>query len=706
MDPIFNPRTVAVVGANNVKGSVPHDLLYNMLKADFRGGIYPVSPRDRFIAGLKTYKYVIDIEDEIDLAVIVFPGSVCHLALEQCGQRGIPAAVIISAGFREIGPKGREREEQLRSIAKKYGIRFIGPNCLGVINTDPDVGLNASFAREMPDEGSIAFLSQSGALCTAVLDYAAARQIGFSKFVSFGNKADISEIDLLYYLKDDPKTKVILLYLEEITDGRALMEAARNILKESGKPILALKAGRTEEGALAAVSHTGSLASSDAIIDAAFRQCGIIRCENIEDMFQKALALNHQPLPKNNRVAVITNAGGPGVLTTDAAIQNQLTMAEFETKTTDVLRKHLPKTANIKNPVDVIGDARADRYEKAVSAIMADANVDGVMVILTPQSMTDIQQIAETLIQLEQKFDKPLYTSFMGEKDVSVGVKLLETNRIPHYRLPESMCRAFSAAWTFQTSMNGYNDKKTSAPAINRNAVEHLLKPVDSKVHPWLTEDVCLQIAEHYGLPVVKHGKACSLQEALNLAGQIGYPVALKVIADQVIHKFDLGGVALNIENEDDLKAGYKDVFDRVSRHISEEKIKGILVSRMIPAGEELILGVKRDPAFGPVVMFGAGGIFAEVYNDVTFAVAPIGKKDAESMISATRVNKRLDAWRGQQASDKAAVQETLIKLSYLAADSPHVEELDINPLIVLQEGKGAWIADIKIRLSEKEDGT
>jgi acetate---CoA ligase (ADP-forming) len=448
VEALFHPKSIAVLGANNVKGTVPSDIFENLLKTEFRGVLYPVSPGEKRIGSVKAHKYVVDIEDPVDMAVIVFPSSVMHLAMEQCGQKGIKSAIVISAGFREVGGKGIEREKQMLEIAEKYGISFIGPNCLGVINTDPDVMLNASFARQMPEEGEIAFLSQSGALCTAVLDYARAKHIGFSKFVSTGNKAQISEAELLHYLKDDPKTKVVLLYLEEIRDGEGLMEAARAVIA-AGKPVLAIKSGRSEEGAQAASSHTGSLAGSDDICDAALRQAGIIRCRTIEEMFNRAIAFTYQPLPKGRRVAIVTNAGGPGVLTTDAAVDLGLEIARFEPETTSILKKKLPATANIKNPIDVIGDARADRYDWAVTAVLEDPNVDGVFVILTPQSMTEIESIALQICEVAGKHDKPIYTSFMGEADVAAGIDILQKHHIPHYILPESMCDAFAAACAF-----------------------------------------------------------------------------------------------------------------------------------------------------------------------------------------------------------------------------------------------------------------
>ncbi len=395
LERVFYPQSIAVLGTTKIPGTVPFDIFHNILKDNFQGTIYPVSPNARSIAGVRAYKYVLDIPDPVDLAVIVFQSAVCHLALEQCGQKGIRAAVVISAGFKEVGGVGLDRERQLKEISDRFGISFIGPNCLGVINTDPASHLNASFARKMPAEGNIGFLSQSGALCTAVLDYAQAKHIGFSKFVSFGNKADVSEIDLMEYLRDDPKTKVILVYLEEISDGRGFMAAARDIIVNAGKPVLVIKSGRTREGAAAAASHTGSLAGSDEVTEAALRQAGVIRCTTIEEMFNIAIALAYQPLPADRRVAIITNAGGPGVLTTDAAIASGLTLAQFAEETRESFKRALPATANIKNPVDVIGDARADRYRVAMSGALSDPGVDGALVILTPQSMTDIDTIAE-----------------------------------------------------------------------------------------------------------------------------------------------------------------------------------------------------------------------------------------------------------------------------------------------------------------------
>lgn len=696
---IFYPQSIAIIGANKVKGTVPCDILLNILQAEYKGVVFPVNPREKHLASIKTYKYAIDIEDPVDLAVLVFPSSVMHMALEQCGKKGIKGAIIISAGFKEVGGQGIEREEQIKDIARKYGISFIGPNCLGVINTDPNVMLNASFARKMPEEGKIAFISQSGALCTAVLDYAQAKHIGFSKFVSIGNKADISEIDLLYYLKDDPKTKVILLYLEEITDGIGLMKAAKTVIEETGKPVLAIKSGRTQAGASAAASHTGSLAGSDEICDAAFKQAGIIRCDDIEEMFNKAIAFTYQPLPKDKRIAIITNAGGPGVLTTDAAIHHGLELAKFSERTTEILKKSLPRTANIKNPVDVIGDARADRYNVAISSILKDENVDGAFIILTPQSMTEIDSIANEISHLASQFDKPIYTSFMGEADVASGIDILQRNKIPHYILPESMPIAFASIYKFKKMLEDekvpvklYNDvDKEKANTILNRAIESGKK--------YLPEEEAASVLEAYNFPLFKSGLAESVEDALSISEELGYPVVMKIMSDDIVHKFDVGGVILNIRSKQDAEEAYNKIIENVKKYKPEAKVNGVFVRQMIPPGEEVILGMKRDSTFGAVIMFGLGGIFVEIYKDVSFRIAPLDDKSVAKLITETKASAILSGARGRAPRDINSLKECMIRLSQLAVDCPQIKELDINPLIILEDGKGSFVADTKIML-------
>lgn len=698
LDKLFYPKSLAVVGATKTKGTVPYDILENILKADFNGVVFPVSPREKSVCSVKAYKYVIDIEDPVDLAILVFPSPVCHMALEQCGEKGIKAVIIISAGFKEIGEKGIARENQLIEIAEKYDISFIGPNCLGVINTDPISNLNASFARKMPDEGSIGFLSQSGALCTAVLDYARAKHIGFSKFISFGNKADISEIDFMYYLMKDEKTKVILLYLEEITDGRALMDASRDIIKQSGKPVLIIKSGRTSEGALAAASHTGSLAGRDDVCDAAFKQAGIIRCNHLEEMFNIAIAFVYQPLPKTNKIAIITNAGGPGVLTTDASIKENLQLAKFSAETTKKLKRHLPSTANIKNPVDVIGDARADRYNAAINAAFNDEDVDGVFVILTPQSMTDIDLIAKEIVEVANGHDKPIYTSFMGEADVASGINILQKNRIPHYQLPESMSKSFAATYRFKQFMNKKNGELTHFD-INKGNAQKILKLASKDGKTYLFEEEAVKVLEAYGMPVLSNGMAHSPEEAAKIAKQIGFPVVMKIMSPDIVHKFDVKGVVLNINNNEEAQHAYNSIVDNVKNLQPDAKIKGVFVTKMIPKGEELIIGLKQDSSFGPVIMFGLGGVFVEIFKDTSLKIAPLSETDIDEMIKEVRAYNILKGARGNKARDINSIKDILRRLSQLAVDFPQIKELDMNPVIALEEGKGCYVADAKIML-------
>jgi len=700
---VFAPRSVVVAGVTTTPGTVPHDIFINILRGRFKGVVFPVAPNKPSIAGVKAYNYVTDIPDPIDLAVIVFPGHCVHLALEQCGEKGVKAAIIISAGFREIGGKGMEREERIKEIAHRHGIALVGPNCLGVINTDPEVSLNASFAREMPAEGNIGFLSQSGALCTAVLDYARSKKIGFSKFISFGNKAGLTELDLMRYMAEDPATRVILMYLEEMQVGRELIDLARYITSESPnpKPILAIKSGRTAQGAAAAASHTGSLAGADVVCDAILRQAGIIRVESIEEMFNAAELLAYQPLPKSKRLAIVTNAGGPGVLATDAAVQDGLELASFAGSTTRKLKASMPAAANIKNPVDVIGDARDDRYSSALEAVLTDENVDQVLVILTPQSMTNIEAIAHAVCRTASRYgkDKAIACSFMGGYDVANGVSILEAHRIPHYILPEQACQAFGLAARYRHWLSlPKTDVRTFE--VDKEAVARIIEEAE-RGH--LGEIRALKILEAYGFPVVEPVLVHSAAQASAAANRMGYPVVLKVTSPDIVHKFDVGGVVLDLTNAAEVRRAYLNMMVGLEQNCPGAKIEGVLVQKMIPSGKEVILGLNRDPVFGHVIMFGLGGIYVEIFKDVTFRLVPIRRSAAADMIREITAFKVLEGARGEPPCDIAAIEECLLRLSQLADDFPGITEMDINPLIVHQAGEGAHVADVRIRLAANE---
>jgi len=698
LDGVFSPKSVAVVGVTASPGTVPYDIFYNILFTGYQGTVYPVAPGKRSICAVRAYRYVVDIEDDVDQAVIVFPANVVERALVQCGKKGIKSVIVISAGFREVGPEGLKREERLRDICAEYGISMIGPNCLGVINTDPAVCLNASFARKMPDAGRIAFLSQSGALCTAVLDYAREKGIGFSKFVSFGNKAGVTEIDLFDYLHQDEQTDVILLYLEELRDGRGLIEAARRITRgERAKPILAIKSGRTPQGADAAASHTGSLAGEDPVCDAVFREAGIIRISSIEELFNTAIMYTYQPMPSGNRLAIVTNAGGPGVMATDAAVGANLSIARFTESTTKRLRASLPAAANVKNPVDVIGDARADRYTAALDAVLGDSHVDQALVILTPQSMTDIDSIARGICRIHETADKPIACSFMGATDVTSGVRLLQDAHIPHYILPEWACAAMADVQRIRQ----WRQQPVDLPEPLPVDLESARAIIDQAKSGYLDEDQALAVLEAYGLPVPPHKLCQSAKEAVSFAESIGYPVVLRLVSPQITHKSEVKGVALNLNAPDAIRGAY----DRMTRHIAdlvpEAEIRGLLVRPMIPDGYELILGAKRDPSFGPTLMFGLGGIYVGLFKDVTFALAPIGAATAARMVCQVKAYRLLEGARGGARANIEEIQKCLIRVGQLIDDFDRVAELDVNPLIAGPAEIGNAVADVRIRLTD-----
>ena len=698
LDCIFSPKSVAVVGVTATPGTVPFDIFQNILTGGYRGTVYPVAPGKRSICAVRAYRYVVDVDDEVDLAVIVFPADVVDRALEQCGKKGVKAAIVISAGFREVGPKGLQREQRLKDICAEYGIAMIGPNCLGAINTDPKVQLNASFARKMPRAGRIAFLSQSGALCTAVLDYAREKQIGFSKFISFGNKAGVTETELFEYLHQDDKTDVILLYLEELREGRKMIEVARRVTRgERAKPILAIKSGRTPQGADAAASHTGSLAGEDSICDAIFHEAGITRVGSIEELFNAAIMYAYEPKPEGNRLAIVTNAGGPGVMATDAAVGVGLSVPRLTEPTMAKLAHSLPATANIKNPVDVIGDARADRYMEALADVLEDPNIDQALVILTPQSMTDIDAIARGICQIHEKAEKPIACSFMGATDVASGVHLLQQVHIPHYILPEWACRAMAdvqriLAWRRQPL------DEPEPVSVDRAAAAEVL---DGAGAGYLCEDQALAVAGAYGLPILRFKLCTSADEAAAFADEIGYPVVLRIVSPQVVHKWDVKGVVLNLADAAAVRTAFDRMLQDVRKAMPEAEIRGAVVRRMIPGGHEVILGAKRDPTFGPTLMFGLGGLYVELFKDVTFALAPISRGRAARMLRQVKAFRLLEGLRGGHKADIEGIQECLIRVGQLVSDFDRIAELDVNPLIVGPAEVGNTVADVRIRLSD-----
>ncbi len=705
LDAVFYPQSVAVVGASTRAGTVGNDIFRNLLTAEFNGPVYPVNPKARAIYGVHAYKSLGDIPEAVDLAVLIVPAAGILGVTSEAIDKGVKALVVISAGFKETGHEGAELEIKLRDLVRAAGVPLIGPNCLGVINTDRDVRMNAAFGRKMPTAGNLAFISQSGALCTSVLDYAEERHMGFSKFVSFGNKADVSEIDLLAYLAKDEKTDVIAMYLEDVSNGRRFIETARDIFWETGKPMLCLKSGRSPEGAKAVSSHTGSLAGSDSVYDALLIQSGVQRVDTIAELFDYAALYTTQSLPRGNRVAIITNAGGPGIMATDAAIRYGLRLAELSDETRDKLKPLLPAAASLRNPVDVIGDARSDRYKAAVHTVLADPNVDMGMVILTPQSMTDVAETAAVVPETIEGIDKPVVCSFMGAKDVAPGVEILRRAGVPNYPFPEDAVRALAAA---DRLVSLREIPRRNMPTFNDLAMDRakqiIAEALDGKKERYLTQAECRPLLECYRLPLLKSRVVNNIDEAAAAAEEFQTPVVMKVMSEDVVHKYDAGGVILNVHGADEARAAYKKIHSNVEKHVPGARIQGILIEQMAPRGVEVILGASRDPRFGPLMMFGLGGTLVEVLKDVSFRLAPMWQISAERMVRQIRSFTVLNGFRGNPPSDIDAIVDTLLRLSAMVINHPEISELDINPLIVHAAGKGCSVADSRVMLRRNGD--
>ena len=699
IDKLFSPTSIAIIGATNRPGSVGQAVMRNLIQGEFQGVLYPVHPKLTSIYGVKAYPTLSDIPDPVELAVIIIKPEAVPELLEEAAGKGVTGAVVITAGFKEIGGQGAELEKQIQAIASRHGIRLVGPNCLGVINTDEGVRMNASFARKMPRPGNIGFISQSGALCTSVLDYAEGRKIGFSKFVSFGNKADVSEIDLLRYLGEDDRTRVICMYLEDLSAGQEFIRVAADISWEKGKPILAVKSGTSTEGARAAASHTGSLVGSDSAYDAIFMQSGIQRVGGINELFHYAMAFSRQPLPRGRRIAIVTNAGGPGIMATDAAVRQGLTLAQFSETTTSALKACLPSTANIHNPVDVIGDATHERYENALKTVMQDENVNGAIVLLTPQAMTDILETARIVPNVARQTDKPILCSFMGIVDVSEGVAHLEANGIPNYVFPEAASRTMAAMVRFGERLR-IGNRVLPQLDVDRNRVAEMIRNrLADNSACYLPEREAADLLACYDLPLLKSRVVSSMDDIDGAVETIRFPVAMKIVSRDIIHKVDAGGVRLNIDDIDQARQAFDEIVANGRRFNPEATIDGVLMQEMAGKGVEVIIGCARDPKFGPIVMFGLGGTFVEALRDVTFRLAPMHVASAENMIRTIKTFNILKGVRGNPPSDLAAIRECILRVSTLVAAHPEISELDINPLIVYPEGHGAVVADCRIML-------
>lgn len=703
LTPLFCPRSIAVVGASRKPGSVGNALIRNLIYGGYTGVIYPVNPKAVGVLGVPCFKNLESINPAPELVVVVVPAPYVEQIVVQAADLGTRHLVVISAGFKEIGGEGLERENRLRTIAQERGLSILGPNCLGVINTDPEVSMNATFGRDIPPPGCLGLISQSGALCAALLDYAKGRGIGFSRFISFGNKSDIDEVDLLMSLAGDEKTRAVMMYVEEISDGPRFLQAAQQVTHGNNpKPVLLIKSGRTAEGAAAAASHTGSLAGSDALYNALMTQSGVLRVATVAQLFDLAEAFADPTLPKGRHTAIITNAGGPGIMATDACIRHGLELAKFQDYTEKSLQFQMPTVGSIKNPVDVIGDARHDRYRAARDAVTADSRVDQVLVIVTPQTMTDVTEIARVIGETKEFCEKPLAACLMGLEDVSAGVELLQKQfGVPTFAFPENAMRALAAKSQFgrwvRSPIRGYRQLEADSQAVAQLFDAELAEGRSN-----LIELKALEALRHYGFPTVPYQLASSADQAVAVAEEIGYPVVMKISGPKILHKTDVGGVVLNLADEAGVREAYETMINTVRQRLGADvEIWGVIVQKMLDRGKEVILGVTRDDRFGPVLMFGLGGIYTETLRDVAFRLAPIRENVAQEMIHEIRAIQLLEGVRGEPPSDLAAVADCLLRLSQFVTDHPRIHELDINPLLVYKRGQGAMVADARIILNQ-----
>jgi acetyltransferase len=696
----FEPKSVAVIGASSNPTKLGHAVLKNLIEGGYAqfGKVYPINPKSKEILNYPTFTSVLEVPDQIDLAVIVIPYPYVPAVLRTCGEKGIPAAIVISAGFREAGMEGLEREQELVTICKEYGIRLIGPNCLGVIDTYTP--LNASFAAGSTPPGPMAFTSQSGALGTAILDWAQAGHLGLSKFVSLGNKADVSELDLLHAWADDDRTLVILMYIEELANGQEFIRVAREVIKK--KPVVAIKSGVTQSGARAVSSHTGSLAGSEQAYQAAFHQAGVLRAPSMESLFDMALAFGYQPPLKGERIAIITNAGGPGILATDALERVGLQLARFDIQTIKSLEEWLPDAASAANPVDLLGDARSDRFRGAFEIVNRDPNVDGLLVILTPQAMTEITSTAEVVGTLSKETEKPVLACFMGQARVNAGIEILFKYHVPNYPFPERAARGFRAMADYQATLHRPSPVYTQFE-VDHDAVREVLERVRTEGRVTIGDFEARTILDAYGFHIPKSELAETPDQALTIGREIGYPLVLKIASPDILHKTDIGGVKVGLRTPEDLRDAFELMTFRAQRYLPEAQLWGCLVQEMAPAGGmEVLVGMSRDPQFGPLVTFGLGGIYVEILKDVTFRIAPLSVSDAEAMLREIRSHALLDGVRGQPPIDKAAIVDALLRISQLVGDFPEIVELDINPLIAYSQGQGAIAIDMRLALTNE----
>jgi acetyl coenzyme A synthetase (ADP forming)-like protein len=704
LEPLLRPKSVAVIGASRRRDSIGGAILHNLLEQEFQGPVYPVNPSADHVQAVASYASVEAIPGPVDLAVVVVPSAHVLEVVEACGRKGVRALIVISAGFKEIGPEGAKREADLRAAVKKHGMRLIGPNCLGILNTDPNVRLNATFAPVEPPHGRVAFSSQSGALGLAILSYARELNLGISQFVSVGNKADVSGNDLIEFWDEDDGTDVILLYLESFGNPAKFTQLARRVARR--KPIVAVKSGRTASGARAASSHTGSLAGSDAAVAALFQQSGVIRTDTIEELFDTALLLAYQPVPKGRRVAILTNAGGPGIMAADACESAGLELPELTPATVKALRSFLPAEASVKNPVDMIASANAPSYEKALRHLVADENVDSVIVIFVPPLVTGAHDVARAILAGGKGSVKPILSCFMGSHGIPESLKSLSEGHIPSYAFPEAAARTVARVAKYGVWREGRPGEVPKLKGVDSaNARAAIERSLPAGSDGWVAPGALQEILQAYGIRTPDLRAAANRGEAASAAKAIGFPVAMKVKSPDVVHKTDVGGVKLGLATEEDAARAFDEIKASLAKAMPKARFEGVTVEAMVAGGIETIVGMSRDPLFGPVVLFGLGGVSVEVLRDITVRVAPITDRDAEEMVSEIRGSALFKGYRGAPPVNTATLLDLLHRVSRLAIEQPEIQELDLNPVVVFPGNRPCFAVDARMRLAPV-DGT
>lgn len=696
LDSFFNPNVIAVVGATSKSGHVGYAVMQNLIGHGYEGIVYPINPKRKSVLGIKAYPSITQVPDKVDLVVISTPASTVLSIVEDCGKLKISNIVILTAGFNEAGSEGTKLFEDLQQLIRKYGIRVLGPNCLGFLR--PSKNLNVSFSGQMALPGSVAFISQSGALGTAILDWSLKQKIGFSYFISVGAMIDIGFDDLIDFFGQDPNTSCILIYMESLTHSRRFLSAARAFAKT--KPIIVLKVGISDEGAKAAMSHTGSLTGDDAVFNAAFKRAGVLRVQTIGELFSYAKTLAMQKIPTGNRLAVVTNAGGPGVIATDALIQNGGKLAKLTAESMDRLNQTMPPMWSRRNPVDILGDADDARYKVAVEVCLTDPNVDGILVILTPQAMTNPESVARSLVQLAKFSNKTILASWMGESQVQQGREILKKGKIPVFRVPETAVRTFLGMYQYSKNLEFLHE---TPPTISSNFKPNTVKNNEIIAKAFeekrniLTGIEAYRLLENYEIPVAKSELATSKNEASKIASKIGFPVAMKIVSPEIVHKTDFGGVRLHVQSAEEASKVYSQMTKEAKKHFPKAEVHGVLIQEMFKGEHELLIGSKKDPIFGPIIVFGMGGVAVEVFKDIKIGLPPLNMILARKLIEETKIFKLLKGYRGMDGVNLIAIEFLLYKFAYLLMDFPEIQEIDINPFSVNAE-KGI-VLDAKVVL-------